>query len=54
MKNKNKREENMKTITITLNKEQEELLLQKLDIATFRLTEKEITLLQSNFKNPSN
>ena len=33
----------MKTITITLNKEQEELLLKKLSKATFRLTEKEIT-----------
>ena len=35
--------ENMKTITLTLNKEQEELLLKKLSKATFRLTEKEIT-----------
>ena len=44
----------MKTITLTLNKEQEELLLKKLSKATFRLTEKEITLINSNFKNPSN
>jgi|TARA_B100000035_G_scaffold167721_1_gene143122 methionine aminopeptidase len=44
----------VKTITITLNKEQEELLLKKLDQATFRLTEKEITLINSNYKNPSN
>ena len=44
----------MKTITLTLNKEQEELLLKKLNQATFRLTEKEITLINSNFKNPSN
>ena len=46
----------MKTITITLNKEQEELLLKKLSKATFRLTEKEITLLKRDdkgFKNPS-
>ena len=46
----------VKTITITLNKEQEELLLKKLDQATFRLTEKEITLLKRDdkgFKNPS-
>ena len=50
----NKKGNKMKTITITLNKEQEELLLKKLDKATFRLTEKEITLTNSNFKNPSN
>ena len=46
----------MKTITITLNKEQEELLLKKLSKATFRLTEKEITVLKRDdkgFKNPS-
>ena len=43
----------MKTITITLNKEQEELLLKKLDLATFRLNEKEITILRKDFKNPS-
>ena len=43
-------------ITLTLNKEQEELLLKKLSKATFRLTEKEITLLKRDnkgFKNPS-
>tara|TARA_A100000172_G_scaffold62919_1_gene42316 strand:+ start:355 stop:609 length:255 start_codon:yes stop_codon:yes gene_type:complete len=43
----------MKTITITLNKEQEELLLKKLSKATFRLNEKEITILRKDFKNPS-
>ena len=43
----------MKTITITLNKEQEELLLKKLNKATFRLNEKEITILRKDFKNPS-
>jgi len=43
----------MKTITITLNKEQEELLLKKLSKATFRLSEKEITILRKDFKNPS-
>ena len=53
LKNK-KGEKKMKTITLTLNKEQEELLLKKLNQATFRLTEKEITLINSNFKNPSN
>ena len=53
LKNK-KGERKMKTITLTLNKEQEELLLKKLNQATFRLTEKEITLINSNFKNPSN
>lgn len=55
MKNK-KGERQMKTITLTLNKEQEELLLKKLEQATFRLTEKEITLLHKDdkgFKNPS-
>jgi len=43
----------MKTITITLNKEQEELLLKKLSKATFRLNEKEITILRKDFKDPS-
>ena len=43
----------MKTITITLNKEQEELLLKKLSKATFRLNEKEITILRKDFKNPN-
>lgn len=43
----------MKTITISLNKEQEELLLKKLSKATFRLNEKEITILRKDFKNPS-
>jgi len=43
----------MKTITITLNKEQEELLLKKLSVATFRLSEKEITHLNRDYKNPS-
>ena len=52
MKNKNKGEK-MKTITITLNKEQEELLLNKMGKATFRLTEKDMTLLNKDFKNPS-
>jgi hypothetical protein len=43
----------MKKITITLNKEQEELLLNKMGKATFRLTEKDMTLLSKDFKNPS-
>jgi len=43
----------MKTITITLNKEQEELFLKKLSKATFRLNEKEITILRKDFKNPN-
>ena len=46
----------IKNITLTLNKKQEELLLKKLSKATFRLTEKEITLLKRDdkgFKNPS-
>ena len=46
----------MKTITLTLNKEQEDLLLKKLSKATFRLSEKEITVLKKDdkgFKNPS-
>ena len=44
-----------KTITITLNKEQEELLLKKFDRATFRLSDKERTFLQRDrkgYKNP--
>lgn len=43
----------MKTITITLTQEQEELLLNKMGKATFRLTEKDMTLLNKDFKNPS-
>ena len=41
----------MKIITLELNKEQEQLLLKKLSKATFRLTEKEITILEKNPKN---
>ena len=41
----------MKTITLELNKEQEQLLLKKLSKATFRLTEKEMTILEKNPKN---
>ena len=41
----------MKTITITLNKEQEELLFKKLNKATFKLTEKELTILEKNPKS---
>ena len=41
----------MKTITLELNKEQEQLLLKKLSKATFRLTEKEIIILEKNPKN---
>ena len=51
--NTKKKESIMKTITITLNKEQEELLLNKMGKATFRLNEKEITILSKDFKNPS-
>jgi len=47
----------MKTITITLNKEQEEfVVLKKFSRATFRLSDKEITFLQRDrkgYKNPS-
>ena len=41
----------MKTITLELNKEQEQLLLKKLSKATFRLTEKELTILEKNPKS---
>ena len=41
----------MKTITLELNKEHEQLLLKKLSKATFRLTEKEMTILEKNPKN---
>ena len=41
----------MNTITITLNKEQEELLFKKLNKATFKLTEKELTILEKNPKS---
>ena len=43
----------MKTITITLTPEQEKIFLARLDKATFRLTEKEITHLNRDYKNPS-
>jgi hypothetical protein len=49
----NKQGEKMKTITITLNKEQEELLLRKLSKATFRLSESDINLLGKDFKKPN-
>lgn len=43
----------MKKITITLTPEQEKIFLARLDKATFRLTEKEITHLNRDYKNPS-
>ena len=43
----------MKTITITLNKEQERLLLDRVVRSTWRLTDKDITHLKRNYKNPS-
>ncbi len=43
----------MKTITITLTPEQEKIFLARLEKATFRLTEKEITHLDRDYKNPS-
>lgn len=43
----------MKTITITLNKEQERLLLNRIQKSTWRLWDKEITHLRRNYKNPS-
>ena len=43
----------MKTITITLNKEQERLLLNRIVRSTWRLTDKEITHLRKDYKNPS-
>ena len=43
----------MKTITITLNEEQERLLMNRIVRSTWRLTDKDITHLQKDYKNPS-
>ena len=43
----------MKTITITLTPEQEKIFLARLEKATFRLTEKDMTHLNRDYKNPS-
>jgi hypothetical protein len=43
----------MKTITITLNKEQERLLMNRIVRSTWRLTDKDITHLKRDYKNPS-
>ena len=43
----------MKTITITLNKEQERLLLDRVVRSTWRLSDKQITHLRANYKKPS-
>jgi len=41
-----------KTITITLNKEQERLLLDRVVRSTWRLSDKQITHLRANYKKP--
>jgi len=43
----------MKTITITLTKEQEKIFLDRLERSTWRITKKEATHLQKDYKNPS-
>ena len=43
----------MKTITITLNKEQERLLINRIVKSTWKLTDKDITHLRKDYKNPS-
>jgi|TARA_S200002703_G_C3711768_1_gene218609 hypothetical protein len=43
----------MKTITLNLTSEQEELLIKKLNTKLFKLTEKEITYLRRDYKNPN-
>ena len=43
----------MKTITITLNKEQERLLMNRIIRSTWRLSDKDITHLKRDYKNPS-
>ena len=43
----------MKTITITLNKEQERLFMNRIVRSTWRLSEKDITHLKRDYKNPS-
>ena len=53
IKKNNKQGERMKTITITLNKEQERLLLDRVVRSTWRLTDKDITHLRANYKKPS-
>ena len=52
-KNTNKQGERMKTITITLNKEQEKLLLNRIVKSTWRLSDKQITHLKKDYKKPS-
>jgi len=44
---------NKKTITITLTKEQEKIFLDRLEQSTWRITDKEATHLQRDYKNPS-
>ena len=43
----------MKTITITLNKEQERLLMRRIQRSSWRLSDKDITHLKRDYKNPS-
>ena len=43
----------MKKITITLNEEQERLLLERITKSTWRLSNTSITHLKKNYKNPS-
>ena len=43
----------MKTITITLNEEQEKLLMNRISRSTWRLTDKQITHLKKDYKKPS-
>jgi len=43
----------MKKITITLNEEQERLLLERITKSTWRLSDTAITYLKKNYKNPS-
>ena len=49
----NKKGNKMKTITITLNEEQERLLMNRIVRSTWRLTDKDITHLRKDYKNPS-
>ncbi len=42
----------MKKITITLNEEQQRLLLERITKSTWRLSDTAITYLKKNYKNP--
>jgi len=50
---KQQKEITMKTITITLTPEQEKIFLARLNRSTWRVSEKDCTHLNRDYKNPS-